>query len=156
MCCMWRARVLTKKSFNDKLLHLFINIRTVTLQYNNFEALLFNIISNITLSNISVMFQKSKKRHFNIFVSFTNPVHGTGTCVYMSKCILLAPSVATKTAWHNHTNNITSFANVWLLRAGTKILRVNVSEQNNTIQNILFWFLKSGKPSSLLVSQVFT
>lgn len=98
----WRARIFTKKKENtDKLLHLFMSIRT-TVQHNKFEVTLLNNFKHYAFQHIRYVSEVKKRDILTFLFLLSNPVHGTGTCVYISKCILLAPSVATKTAWQSY------------------------------------------------------
>lgn len=74
-----------------------MNIWT-TVQYNKLEVILLNNFQYYAFQHVSE--GKKKEEIFSIFFFYkeSNPVYGTGTCVYMSKSILLVPPVATKTA----------------------------------------------------------
>lgn len=74
-----------------------MSIRT-TVQHNKFEVTLLNNFKHYAFQHIRYVSEVKKRDILTFLFLLSNPVHGTGTCVYISKCILLAPSVATKTA----------------------------------------------------------
>lgn len=103
-CAVRVGREYSQQSLDKLVLHLFMNIST-TVQCNKLEVILLNIISDITLFSIWYVSEVKKENWAILFilqrVKSSSCDWNVCLCVYMSKCILLAPSVGNKTAWQS-------------------------------------------------------